>query len=72
MAYSIKVERVGTEGVPIGPTDLYEAPDEADAITIAAFAVDLNRASERRVATVRDAAGRLIVSYAGRSIDPGR
>lgn len=72
MAYSITVERIGAVGTPIGAADHYETADEDDAVTVAAFAVETTEAEWRCVATVRDTAGRLIVSYAGRPKGPSR
>ena len=72
MTYSIKVEQIGEAGTPIGAADLYKTDDKANAITIAAFAVDTGDARQRRVATVLDTTGHLIVSYAGRSSDGRR
>ena len=67
MAYTVTIVRIGGAGVPVGPSRIYEAQDEADALTIAAYEVDSCKPQRHRVATVKDAAGRLMFSYSGRS-----
>ena len=71
MAYTVTIVRIGGAGVPVGPSRIYEAEDEAedeaDALTIAAYEVDSCKPQRHRIATVKDAAGRLLFSYSGRS-----
>ncbi len=43
--------------MPAGASRVYEARDEADALTIAAYEVDSSKTERPRVATVRDAKG---------------
>lgn len=66
MAYRIKVERVNDAGIPTGPTRVYEAADEARAVTIAVSKVASGRVERPGVATVSDPSGRLLFTYSGR------
>ena len=65
MTYSIRVERIDGGGWPGGRSILYEAGSEIEAVTIAAYEVDAHRSGPQRLATVFDAAGQLILAYAG-------
>ena len=66
MAYSVRVQRMGVAGIPSGKTVFYEAESEIEAVTIAAYEVDAHRSIERRIATVFNPAGHLMLAYAGR------
>lgn len=67
MTYSVRINRIGRAGVPAGTPRIYEARDEADAVTIAAYEVDGSNPDRPRIATVTDAAGRLLFTYSGRT-----
>ena len=67
MAYSVRIDRIGKVGVPRSAPRVYEAKDEADAITIAAYEVDGSKPDRPRVATVTDASGRMLFTYSGRA-----
>lgn len=67
MAYIVRIDRIGTTGVPRSAPRVYQATDEADAITIAAYEVDGSKLDRPRVATVTDACGRLLFTYSGRA-----
>lgn len=71
MVYSVRIDRIGRHGTRAGQPRIYEARDEADAVTIAAYEVDNGKAGRPRLATVTDAAGRLLFTYAGRA-EPAR
>ncbi len=66
MAYSVRIDRIGSAGIPAGTPRIYHAGDEADAVTIAAYEVDAIKLDGSRIATVTDAAGRLLFTYFGR------
>lgn len=68
MTYSVKINRIGKGGAPAGAPRVYEAIDEADAITIAAYEVDGSKVDWSYVATVTDATGRLLFTYSGRFV----
>ena len=67
MAYSVRIDRIGTTGVPRSAPRVYQATDEADAITIATYEVDGSRPDRPRVATVSDASGRMLFTYSRRA-----
>ena len=67
MAYSVRIDRLGTTGVPRSAPRVYQATDAADAITIAFYEVDGSRPDRPRVATVTDAFGRMLFTYSGRA-----
>ena len=67
MAYSVRIDRLGKAGAPSGRPRIYEARDEADAVTIAAYEVDSSKPDRPRIATVIDTAGRLLFTYSGRA-----
>lgn len=67
MTYRVKIDRIGTAGVPGNVSQFYSAKDEADATTIAAYEIDSNKPGRRRVATVTDASGRMVFTYSGRA-----
>lgn len=67
MTYSVRIDHIGRAGVPAGTPRIYQAGDEADAVTIAAYEVDAIKLDGSRIATVTDAAGRLLFTYFGRA-----
>lgn len=67
MAYTVRIDRIGKAGVPSGAPRYYAARDPADAATIAAYEVESGKADRPRIATVTDAAGRLLFTYSGRA-----
>ena len=67
MAYSVRIDRIGKVGVPRGAPRVYQAKDEADAVTIAFYEVDGSKSDRPRVATVTDASGRMLFTYSGRA-----
>ena len=67
MAYSVRIDRIGTAGVSRSASRVYQARDEADAVQIAAYEVDGSRPDRPRVATVTDASGRILFTYSGRA-----
>ncbi|MCJ2017552.1 hypothetical protein MKK84_08990 [Methylobacterium sp. E-065] len=67
MAYSVRIDRIGKVGVPRSAPRVYQAKDEADAITIAFYEVDGSKPDRPRVATVTDASGRMLFTYSGRA-----
>lgn len=67
MAYIIRIESLGEAGVPVGPPQVHEADDEAQAIHIATQEIETGAGGQRGVATVTDAAGLLLFVYAGRA-----
>lgn len=67
MAYSVRIDRIGMTGVPRSAPRFYQAMDEADAVTIAAYEVDGSKLDHPRVATVTDASGRMLFTYSGRA-----
>lgn len=69
MAYSVRIERIDTSGVPDGRAVLFEADSELEAVTIATYEVDAHRSAARRIATVFDPRGLLVLAYAGRARD---
>ena len=66
MAYNVKVQHIGSAGTPSGKALFYEAESEIEAVTIAAYEVDAYRSIQRRIATVFNPAGHLMLAYAGR------
>jgi hypothetical protein len=66
MAYSVRVQQIGSAGTPSGKALIYEADSEMEAVTIAAYEVEAHRSSKRRIAMVWDPAGHLILAYTGR------
>lgn len=67
MGYSIRIEQIGAAGTPGVPAASYEVATELEAIALATYEVDAGRSRARRVATVLDGAGVLILTYAGRA-----
>ncbi|SFM93477.1 hypothetical protein [Methylobacterium pseudosasicola] len=67
MTYRVKIDRIGVAGVPRSAPRIYDAKDEADAATIAAYEVDSSKPGRPRVATVTDASGRMVFTYSGRA-----
>ena len=67
MAYSVRIERIGGAGLLPVQVQVYDAVNEADAITIAAHEIDARRYVRPRVAIVSDAAGRVMFTYIGRA-----
>jgi hypothetical protein len=67
MAYSVRIDRIGKTGVPRSVPRIYQATDEADALTIAYYEVDGSTPDRPRVATVTDASGRMLFTYSGRA-----
>ena len=67
MAYCVRIDRIGKVGVPRSAPRVYEAKDEADAVTIAFYEVDGSKPDHPRVATVTDDAGRMLFTYSGRA-----
>lgn len=67
MAYCVRIDRIGKVGVPRSAPRVYEAKDEADAVTIAVYEVDGSKPDRPRVATVTDASGRMLFTYSGRA-----
>ena len=65
MPYSVRVQRIGDAGTPKGEIGAYEVETEIEAVMIAAARVEAPESRRRRVATVRDATGRLILAYSG-------
>jgi hypothetical protein len=66
MGYRIRVERMDEAGIPAGPPRVYEAVDEAGAITIATRKVAMGRVERPGIATVSDPSGRVLFVYTGR------
>ena len=64
MAYRVRIDRIGKTGVP----RIYNARDEADAITIATYEVDGSKPGRPRVATVTDGSGHRLFIYSGRTV----
>ncbi len=67
MPYIVRIDRTNRAGVRAGAPRVYEARDEADALTIAQYEVDGGKPDRPRVATVMDAKGRLLFTYTGRA-----
>ncbi|MCJ2020747.1 hypothetical protein MKK84_25520, partial [Methylobacterium sp. E-065] len=67
MAYSVRIDRIGKVGVPRSAPRVYQAKDEADAITIGAYEVDGSKPDRPRVAAVTDASVRMVFTYSGRA-----
>lgn len=67
MTCRVRIDRVGKSGAWGGHPRIYEARDEADAITIAAYEIDSAKPDRPRIATVMDARGRLLFTYSGRA-----
>ena len=65
MAYSIKINRVGRCGTLQGCIARFTAETEVEALSIAAYEVDVDEVGLQRTATIFNAAGRLILAYAG-------
>lgn len=66
MGYRIRVERMNEAGIPAGPSRVYEAVDEAGAITIATRKITTSRVDRPGIATVLDPTGRILFIYTGR------
>lgn len=66
MSYSIRVERLGENGTPEGVVTFHEVKGEGEAIALATDEVDLRATLPRRIASVFDAAGHLVLTYSGR------
>ncbi|SFM62126.1 hypothetical protein SAMN05192568_104147 [Methylobacterium pseudosasicola] len=65
MTYRVRIDRIGKAGVPRSAPRIYDAKDEADAATIAAYEVDSSKPGRPRVATVTDPTGRMVFTYSG-------
>lgn len=65
MAYQIRIGQIGKSGVPNGRLTQYEADTEMEAVTLAAYEVDVSRAGPQRVATVSNPSGLLVLAYVG-------
>nr|WP_042669328.1 hypothetical protein [Methylobacterium sp. B34] len=68
MAYRVRIDRIGKTGVPRSAPRIYNARDEADAITIATYEVDGSKPGRPRVATVTDGSGHRLFIYSGRTV----
>lgn len=66
MGYTVRVERLGANGTPQGVVTVYEVEGEAEAVALAADEVDLPPFPPRRIASVFDDAGDLVLAYYGR------
>ena len=67
MAYSIKINRVGSCGTLQSCIAHFTAETEIEALTIATYEVDVDEVGLQRTATIFNAAGRLVLAYAGRA-----
>lgn len=70
MAYSIRIEPIGEAGTPKAQAESFEVPTEMEAIALATYEVDVSRFRSRRIATVFDGAGGVVLTYAGRADGP--
>ncbi|MCJ2098420.1 hypothetical protein [Methylobacterium sp. E-046] len=66
MAYRVRIDRIGKTGMPRSAPRIYNARDEADAVTIATYEVEGSKPGRPRVATVTDSAGHRVFIYSGR------
>ena len=66
VTYNVRIEQLGPAGVPTGKAAVHEADDEAEAVTIAAYEVGVDRRGRPLIARVFDATGALVLSYTGR------
>ena len=65
MPYSVRVQRIGDAGTPNGEIGTYKVETEMEAVMMAAARVEAPESRRQRIATVRDASGRLILAYSG-------
>ena len=70
MAYSIRIEPVDESGSLKAEAESFEVATEMEAIALATYEVDVGRSRSRRIATVFDDAGGLVLTYAGRADGP--
>lgn len=66
MGYSVRVERLSPKGTPEGIVAVHVGESEDEAVVLATDRVDLPPSTPRRIASVFDASGDLVLAYYGR------